>query len=382
MTLAKRLIAARRSRHMTQRQLADRAGLSVDLVRALEQGKRDQPRLSTLTRLAHALDTPVADLLGSAPTHPGPTDHIHALRQAIYGATATSIGDDPHTYLPELRRLYWQGRFGALIVELPKRVAETRAGVRQSPTGNAYAALAETLQFAGQLAAHLGHDDLAQVGLLQAEHAADASGDLLLRCAQASAQAWLLSRQGMWDLAESLTSRMLVELDAAKLDDPDVPAMRGELLHFGTIALARADRDAEAWDLVGRIRKIGEQVGGRVPARTSAMPFTATFAATSAVGVAAATERYDEVVRLAGEVPHVHTLPPSIRARYLLNVAFAQAQLWRSRQAVDTLRRAQVVAPELLPRHGLARATVEELMPRRHHDRLYGLKALAESLDA
>jgi transcriptional regulator with XRE-family HTH domain len=55
---------------LTQQQLADRAGLSIALVLGLEQGKRDNPRLDTLRKLAAGLGCTVAELVGEAPPAP------------------------------------------------------------------------------------------------------------------------------------------------------------------------------------------------------------------------------------------------------------------------------------------------------------------------
>lgn len=57
-----RLKAARRMRDLTQAKLAERAGLSLEFVRALEQGSR-RPGGDTLRRLAVALGVGVDDLL-------------------------------------------------------------------------------------------------------------------------------------------------------------------------------------------------------------------------------------------------------------------------------------------------------------------------------
>jgi transcriptional regulator with XRE-family HTH domain len=67
MTLdANRLKRLRAGRGLTQEELAARAGLSVSLVMALEQGKRGNPRLDTLLKLAAALGVTLDELAGPA----------------------------------------------------------------------------------------------------------------------------------------------------------------------------------------------------------------------------------------------------------------------------------------------------------------------------
>lgn len=57
--------AERNKRRLTQRALAERAGVSPLTVRFIETG-RSSPRLSTLTKLAEAMRCPVARLVPAA----------------------------------------------------------------------------------------------------------------------------------------------------------------------------------------------------------------------------------------------------------------------------------------------------------------------------
>ena len=65
-----RLKKAREGKGLTQEQLASRAGLSLDGIRALEQGIR-RPGLDTLKRVAIALQVKVEDLAGVPPIDQG-----------------------------------------------------------------------------------------------------------------------------------------------------------------------------------------------------------------------------------------------------------------------------------------------------------------------
>ena len=50
-------------RNLTQEKLAEKAGVSRDTVQRIERGTND-PRYSDLARIARALDTPLAELVG------------------------------------------------------------------------------------------------------------------------------------------------------------------------------------------------------------------------------------------------------------------------------------------------------------------------------
>src|SRR6266566_2237202 len=60
-------LRAQRRPRMTQRELADRAGVSVDLVAKLEQGAKRSASLDSLGRIAGALEVDVAELLTRQP---------------------------------------------------------------------------------------------------------------------------------------------------------------------------------------------------------------------------------------------------------------------------------------------------------------------------
>lgn len=61
---ASRLRAARAKAELSQPQLAEKASMSVGVLRGLEQGRRTNPSLSTLTALATALGITITELTG------------------------------------------------------------------------------------------------------------------------------------------------------------------------------------------------------------------------------------------------------------------------------------------------------------------------------
>lgn len=59
---AQNAVRARREQRLTQEEVSDRSGIHVTEVSRIERGLRD-PRVTTLLRLARALDVSPADLL-------------------------------------------------------------------------------------------------------------------------------------------------------------------------------------------------------------------------------------------------------------------------------------------------------------------------------
>jgi transcriptional regulator with XRE-family HTH domain len=68
MTLDAELLKTLRAQAgLTQQELATRAGLSIALVVSLEQGRRNNPRLDTLRKLAKGLGCTAGQLIGDEP---------------------------------------------------------------------------------------------------------------------------------------------------------------------------------------------------------------------------------------------------------------------------------------------------------------------------
>ncbi|MFD7720490.1 helix-turn-helix domain-containing protein [Streptomyces sp. NPDC059814] len=92
-----RIARLRLRRKLTQERLAERAGVSVDVVRKLEQGVRSTARLTTLNALARALDVEPSVLAGQPSTFEvrGEQDQpsVLALRQVL-SPVADLLGEE------------------------------------------------------------------------------------------------------------------------------------------------------------------------------------------------------------------------------------------------------------------------------------------------
>lgn len=389
--LGQRIVVLRRRRDMKQRELAEAAEVSVDVIRKLEQGQRQSARLETLTALANALDAPLAELVGKLrglAVGAEDSEVLH-LRQAVLGIAPLADVQPPavavlNDVVAGLWRLYWSGRYAQLARELPSMINTARVAVGDAGDAEraaACAVLSELLQLTGSLLAHLAHEDLAHVALHGAGHAAESAGDELLYAAHQATRAWVLTRQGLWIEAEHLavSAAAVVEprLSSASLDQV---AVWGELLRYAATALARSARHSEAAEMLELLRAAAARMGGDRPTRYLGMAFGPTVVAMRAVDTAISAEKYRQALELAARVEHPDNVPPALHARYLLNVAWAQMSDWRSTDAVATLRRAESLAPEALAHQTIARTIIAELLPRRRKQRLPGLVALADRI--
>lgn len=385
--LGRSISRLRHSRRMGQQDLATAAGVSVDVVRKLEQGQRNTVRMSTLMALANALDVPMTELIGTPRgLRVGAEDsEVLHLRRAVLGVAP--VDDEPpsaadlRAALNEAWRLYWSGRYAELARDLPLRIAKGRAFVRDCGLVDrrvAYTLLAELLQLTSALLAHLAHEDLAHLALHAATRAAESSGDELLHAAQQTTRAWVLSRQGLWPEAEHLAvTTAATVMPAGKTGaTPDRLAVWGELMRYATMVLARSGRHSEAAEALGLLRDAAVTMGRDRRTRYISVPFGPAVVRMRAVDTAIAAGRLGQALQLAERV-EPGDVPPAMTARYLLNVAWAQTVDHRSAAAVATLRRAELLAPGILPHQTITRTIVAELLPRRRQERLAGLVGLA-----
>ena len=110
--IGENLTRLRKHAGLTQEELAERAGVSVDLIKRLEQGNRASARLDSLYRLACALDAPLSELLATPPPEPAlevlqrleASDVSAATLDALQAATDQLCRDYPSRAAADLRR--------------------------------------------------------------------------------------------------------------------------------------------------------------------------------------------------------------------------------------------------------------------------------------
>ena len=76
MTIGERIKQARKENGMTQKELAEKTGLSIGTVQGYEQRKYN-PKRASIEKVASALNVPVSDLLDKPRTNT-PTDHTES----------------------------------------------------------------------------------------------------------------------------------------------------------------------------------------------------------------------------------------------------------------------------------------------------------------
>ncbi|MEN8649816.1 helix-turn-helix transcriptional regulator [Streptomyces sp. 21So2-11] len=178
-SLGDRIAELRLRRNMTQESLASAAGLSVDVIRKLEQGRRKTARLASINAIARALDTEPSYIVGQPTTFEVNASEdgrpsVLALRQAV-SPVADPLGgdtdlDDPPSIV-ELRAsllstesIRRDGRMGEIGVLLPQLIRDARTAAHAYTGSEAAAAnsvLAVAYQVAATTLAALGKEDAA-----------------------------------------------------------------------------------------------------------------------------------------------------------------------------------------------------------------------------
>ncbi|MFK0292964.1 helix-turn-helix domain-containing protein [Streptomyces sp. NPDC090442] len=390
-----RIARLRARRRLTQEGLAERAGLSVDVVRKLEQGARRTARLSTLNSLARALDVEPSALVGKPTTFEvrgdGEQPSVLALRQAV-APVSELLGEDPdpedppdiaalQTALRSTERIRREGRMAEIGALLPQLINDAKATAHASTGCRAAAAhsvLAEAYQVAATTLAALGKEDAAFTALERARTAAAKGDDPHLETVGLSSLAWVLTKQGRLADAERVALRAAERIEPGFRSAPLELALWGILLLRAATAAVRSERRDTVHDLLNLAGAAAARLG--TDRLDYATPFGPTNMGVAKVNFLVEMEDSAEALRTARTVPELQALPPTWRARFHVDRALAHADLDQDDGAVTALLTAERIAPEWMRYHSTSLRLVSELRGRERR-RASPLTALADRLD-
>ncbi|MEU4210476.1 helix-turn-helix transcriptional regulator [Streptomyces sp. NPDC026206] len=396
-TLGDRLGELRVRRGLTQEELAEKARLSVDTVRKLEQNRRFTARMSTLNSLARALDTETSALLGppavlasSAGAEP---PSVLALRQAVTPLSGfPGLGDEDDVPPPAVGALRdsfrttegirRRGELTKITALLPTLLADSRAAVRHCALDErpaAYAVLAEAYQVAATTLTAFGKEDAAYTALERSMEAAARSDDPHLEIIGVSTLSWIFTKQGRIADAERVAVRMAERIEPGFRSAPLDLALWGILLLRGATAAVRAGRADTAEDLLSLADAAAARIGA--DRLDYATPFGPTNAGVATVNAYVDMGKPDKALTHAARIPGLTTLPPTWLARHHLDRAQAYAEMNRDGEATRALLAAERTAPEWMRYHASSRHLVTELRGRELR-RSSPIKDLALRLEA
>ncbi|WAL74765.1 helix-turn-helix transcriptional regulator [Kitasatospora sp. YST-16] len=378
--LGDRLGRLRRLADLTQEGLAEKSGVSADVVRKLEQKRKHSARLPTLHALARGLGVEVTALLGDPPAVPSTGDveppELVAVRRAIMPPLFAPplVPDGADRLSPALLRaeiaeawtLYHNADFGRVMELLPGVIADARlvaAVGRGRDRLQGQHALGKVLQLGGHLAIRLGKTDLGLSSLERAVAAADASEDPLLSAMICNSVAWAYQRQNRLDDAQVLAVRAADGLERDRTTSAERLRVWGGLVMSAATSTARSGDYAGASDMMltaeqatARLARLEAPADGRMVS-----VFSRSSVRIERVRLAVQHARPEEALTLARGLRLSADTPPSWRTWLLLDVARAHTDLGDAAGAVATLEKLQRVAPGWMRHHTLAVAIVSDL---------------------
>lgn len=358
---------------MTQSDLAAAAGVSIDLVRKLEQGQRHTASVPSLQALAIALDADLATLL--AKPSPAPPQESNAgivpLRR-ILTAVDDLTGTEPDVQpldITEAERTveylwgaYWSGRYQLLVEILPDALAQLRSTARQADTTQAHSALARAYQATGDTLVHMGQTDAAFLAIRHALSAADEAGDALLDAALRTSVSWQMLVQGRYDDSTRVALTAAGEIAPTESSDASQLTAYGLLTVTAATSAARALRADESWELLTEARETARRIGfDRSEHQSTFGPAKVTMLS---VDCAVVLDDYGRALDTAKQLPRDATLPLASRCRHLADVALSQLRLDHDRRALDALLTAEAIGPEWIGFQTLPHQITRELLER------------------
>jgi len=373
-TIGERLHRLRGEHGLTQEALAALAGLSVDLVKKLEQGKRQSARLTTIAALANALDVPMSELTDKRPRLDGAGDRlVLALRDTLLSPDLL-VGVDPAddgepTPLAELAAAvdrawadYWAGRFVELARTVPALIAEARLAHRLLGV-TVSRALAEAYEIAACLLVHLGREDLAAVSAERGIAAAAGGEDELLWAVLHGSYAWALIGQARHREAEQVAIRAAERIEPRfTTATPEQLTVWGGLVLWAMAGAVEGNRPEAAQDYISLSRVAAARMDrDRHDYQVNFGPTQVAMQTTYAHAVAG---QPDKALTAAQGVRREDLFTISY-GRHLLDVAQAYTDGRRDDAAVDVLHEAKDLAPVWFRHQPVARSLVTEIRERK-----------------
>jgi len=371
-TIGERIRRLRNDGLMTQDDLAAAAGVSTDLIRKLEQGRRHTASIGSLHRIAAALDVDLGELLGrESMPDAAPDAGVIALRQAV-ADVADLMGDvegeplslrDAERSVTYLWGAYWSGRYDQLTGLIPQALIGLRAMLHAATTATRSKA-AEQLAWgywvAGSTLTHLLQPDAAFMAVRRAVDLAGSGDDALLAAALKGSLSWQLMVSGRFAEAEGVAVRTAESIEpSGDVRAQDLSAY-GSLLVTAATAAARDARRAVAGDFLQSASEVAQRLGAdRVDYET---PFGPSQVIMQTVDVSVVTEDYPAALDAAARMPANPGLPLAARCRHLTDRACAHASLGQEEQALALLLTAEGMSPDWIRHQRLARAVTRDLL--------------------
>lgn len=365
-----RLRSVRKRRGLTQRELASSAGVSISLVRKIEQYEREDIRVETALKLARALRVPTSMILARdfAPDDAAP-DVMTAwepVRRALAGQAGHPDGEVTAAGITaairDLGPSLTAHRYSTVRDILPLVLRDADA-LDEGPA--ARKVHSDILTTVGYLLTQTRQFGIAELTL---GRAIDAASDRLDAAAAADTLTWLRLRQGRLDEALATAVDWADELEPRFSRATDKELMTwGRFLLSTVNAALRDNRPGEAQDALELAGAAATRMGRDVQRHPgSQMVFGPTTVGFIRAETQVLTGHPDKALAIAAGLPDPPPFPGLVsRLRHRLDIANAHAQMRRYPEAVAELGAVRQRAPEWLANQQYARDILRRVVDRR-----------------
>jgi transcriptional regulator with XRE-family HTH domain len=367
MNLGDRIRSIRKRRGLSQRELAATSGVSLSLIRKLEQGELADTSRETLRKLATAMHITTMTLAHGPHDETPTTDNLskwEPVRRALAGqadpATEEPTLEAVTSAVAELMPVFRANRYTDVLPHLPALI---RDAYLLGSDGRAVRA--KVLNMAGTLLTHTHQYDIAELALAQA---LDDAEDRFEGSAVAHNLTWLMIRRGELDRCTQLATQWADQLEPrfSRATHREIASWGWMLIRIAMSAV-RDNQPGLAHDAMRLAHAAATIVGQEFqPAGDFLRPFGPLMVVAKTAELAMIEDKPDRVLALHQTIPLPSVRPDSDNwNRHLLDVSNAYLRLGQMSESVGTLQRIHRQAPEWLVEQRYAREVVAALVERR-----------------
>ncbi|WP_225842110.1 helix-turn-helix domain-containing protein [Streptomyces albus] len=406
-SLGENVRARRRTAGFSQEQLANEAGLSVAVIRKIEQG--GHARVETLHALARALGVSTSDLFAADAPEPVVGDEsnrqvLAQLRRALMPPVglAENLTDAAQAEAPwELSRriddghaFYHADRYDSVARMLPGLLRSSEAAISAAGEGTrehrqAQAVRAHALLLAGKYLTQVRQYDMAYQALAEGIRVARDSDRTLSAATGVIGMCWLLLRQDRFDESEHLAVVTAQQIEPRiSSASPEQLAAWGELcLRIASAAVRnnRPDEAAEARRMAASAASALEHEHVDYRSHwTTFGPVTAELKAVEDLAIAGdargVLRRADEGVLSSRALRKLGKPSANNWDRHRLDVAAAHVALGSTQDAMDELNRIKRTSGHWLKHQPMARYVMRDLLASRKRTLTRDMRVMASHL--
>jgi transcriptional regulator with XRE-family HTH domain len=387
--IAPRIAEARKLRGLTQEGLAMRIPCSKSLVSQVERGAKPATPWF-VAAVARELNIDLPELLGQP--YRGTTertDRVHAsipqIRIAMnYWDVApdSEVAPRPLDLIrPDVEAvggLLDRVDYIQLGARLPGLIEELSA-ILHANTGDARKGAAELLMYAfiaaKSVAYRLGYIDLVSVAVERARQSARETGKPELAAFVAEEHSQIFFASGAYRVGLKFMDQAHRDFDSLTRGSESDLAIAGSMHLRSAIMAARdATHRKDAWDYLAQAREIGEIIGRDT--NHYGLIFGPSNVRIHEVATAIELEDADEAIRRSEGFRPPADLPVERSSHHYIDVARAQLAAGQHAPALNSLQKADKLAPQHARNHPMARETVVALI-RAHYNVPESLRSMA-----